>query len=68
MGMAQQVAEILPDQVIELGRGAVARLTALVGLRIKGLKRTPAPVVALAMIRGMGDTGRLTDATAHQRP
>src|SRR3954451_12670146 len=40
--------------------GAITRLTALVGWRLKGLTRTPAPVVVLAML------GRLAAATASE--
>jgi len=56
-GMAQQVAQILPDNGSEWIGRAVASLTALVVWSIKGLHRPPPHGVALTVGGGAGDTG-----------
>jgi hypothetical protein len=66
--MREELAQVVPHQGIELVRRTVTRLAAPVGLHLKPLYRTPAPVVAMTAIARQGRTGRLTLATAHQGP
>jgi hypothetical protein len=63
----QQLTQVLPDQRVKwLGR-TLACLTTMIMLRIHRLGRAATHVVAMAMFRRAGDTGRLTHATADER-
>src|ERR1700741_4571860 len=66
--MREELAQVVPHQGIELVCWAVTSLATRVGLCIKPLHRTPAPVVAMTARARQGRTGRLTPATAHQGP
>ena len=66
--MGHEIAEILPDKLIELTRRTVARITTLDVLRIKRLNSATTHVVTVAVDGGPGHTGRLAHATTDQCP
>jgi hypothetical protein len=64
----EQLAQVLPDERVKLLGWTVACLTTVVMLRVNRLGRAATHIVAMAMLGGAGNTGRLTDPTADQRP